>query len=469
MFITDPEERKKLWMEAVTAVEYYYSQLPALPVTGSLNGEEIRSEIARFRFDKPIDRERVFDFVSRCFVTYNTHTISPKYFGLFDPAPASIAVAAEFLAAAINPQLSSWAQSPFAVEVERHLIRTFGQLFGYPESDSDGTFTSGGMEANHTAILTALARKFPAFPDEGVQGIPDQPILYASTESHHSIVKAARLCGLGDRAVHRIPVDRSLKMEVGSLRRQIEIDRGFGCSPFMLVGTAGATSSGAIDPLEDLAAVARSNDLWYHVDVAWGGAVAFSRRHRALLSGINQADSITIDPHKWLGIPRGVGTFLTRDKTIMNRTFAVRTAYMPRIPDDLARDPFCHSMTWSRRFSGLLVFFVMAVAGIEGYEAMVDRQMELGDYLRSELDIAGWEILNDSPLPVVCFTGKGVRASGKAYLEAIRDSVVASGEAWISITLLDARVPALRACITNSSTAKEDVDRLINALKLSSY
>ena len=184
------------------------------------------------------------------------HTPHPSYFGLFNPAPTTMGIAADTLVAAFNPQLAAWSHSPFAVEAERYVIETFAAKFGLPHENVEGTFTSGGMEANHTALLTALVHHFPTYLERGARGIDKQPVMYVSSESHHSLLKAARLCGIGSEAVRRIGVDEHLRMRSDLLRAAIAEDRRKNNAPFLIAATAGATNSGVVDDLAAIAQVA---------------------------------------------------------------------------------------------------------------------------------------------------------------------------------------------------------------------
>ncbi len=455
-----PEVRRQLWRQLADVLEKYTEEVAGGRVTPILAVDRMRESLARFDFTAPIAPQDAVEFVAAGLSEFQTHTPHPRYFGLFNPAPTTMGIAADMLVAGFNPQLAAWSHSPLAVEMEQHTLRALGAKFGYRAEDTDGAFCSGGMEANHTALLTALTQAFPDFGAGGAQTITGQPLLYVSAESHHSFLKAARMCGLGTRAVRHIAVDRGLRMRPDALAQAIDQDRAGGARPFLVAATAGTTNAGAIDPLRDCAHIARRYGLWFHVDAAWGGAAAFVPESRPLLDGIEDADSITFDAHKWLSVPMGAGIYLTRHRDILDRTFGVNTAYMPREAANLdVIDPHQHTMQWSRRFTGLKVFLSLAVAGEQGYANALRHQTSMGDLLRSMLARAGWRIENETPLPVVCFTDPG---GADPHQIAMR--VVASGEAWISTTVLAGSKRVLRACITNYRTAPEDIAALIQSL-----
>jgi glutamate/tyrosine decarboxylase-like PLP-dependent enzyme len=375
-------------------------------------------------------------------------------------------IAADALVAAFNPQLAAWCHSPFAVEVEQHVIRALGSRFGYNPATTDGTFASGGMEANHTAVLTALTARFPEFGSGGVRALAAPPLLYVSAEAHHSFHKAAKLCGLGTEAVREISVDRDLRMDVERLASAIAHDRHQGLAPFLVVATAGTTNSGVVDPIAAVGELVARERLWMHVDAAWGGAAALLPELRSVLKGIERADSITFDAHKWLSVPMGAGIYLTRHPKILDQTFRVATPYMPREAAGLdVVDTCLHTIQWSRRFIGLKVFLSLAVAGWEGYAAAIRHMIAMGERLREELKASGWEPVNRTPLPLVCFVDRKHADGEKAdYLDAVALEVVTSGKAWISTTRLAGTTPVLRACITNYRTDTQDLVALVEAL-----
>jgi glutamate/tyrosine decarboxylase-like PLP-dependent enzyme len=463
----DAGTRAELWRKLVDAVEAYATKIETSRVTPPLDPAMLRASLARFDFSAPVGAFDAFDFLVEGLWKFQTHTPHPRYYGLFNPAPTTMGIAGDALVAAFNPQLAAWSHSPLAIEIEQHLVRAFGARFGYDPARTDGTFASGGMEANHTAVLTALVQKFPEFARRGLRALEAQPVLYASTEAHHSLLKAARMCGLGTDAVHEIPADGSLRMDAEALASRIARDRAQGFAPFLVVATAGTTSAGAIDPLPAIAEVAEREDLWLHVDAAWGGAAALVAELRPLLEGIERADSITFDAHKWLSVPMGAGVYITRHVDILKTSFSIAQTYMPREAAGLnVVDPYTHSMQWSRRAIGLKVFLSLAVAGWEGYATAIRHMVAMGALLREQLEASGWQVVNKTPLPVCCFVDAR-HAGGRSedYLHKIAMQVVGSGKAWISTTRLAGSTPVLRACITNYRTEAGDIAALIDALE----
>jgi glutamate/tyrosine decarboxylase-like PLP-dependent enzyme len=449
--------RADLWRELVAAVEATIERPDELRALTEDDADEVQAFVGRLDFDAPLEPIAALRFAVEGLSRYSVNFHNPRYFGLFDPAPATMGVIGEALAAAFNPQLVAWLASPFAIEAEAGLLRAFGERFGLSADATDGTFTSGGAEANHTAVITALARRFPVVREHGLRALPAQPVLYLSEEGHPSFVKAVRACGLGEAAIRWIPVDNALRLDGERLRAAITHDRSGGAAPFLIVATAGTTAAGVIDPLAAVADIAAAEDLWLHVDAAWGGGAALVPELRPALAGIERADSITFDPHKLLSVPFGAGVYLTRHPDVLDATFHVSSAYVPGTGTLV--DPYTHSLQWSRRFIGLKVLLTLAVAGWDGYATVLRHQVAMADLLRDRLRASGWQVVNQTVLPLVCF----VDADG-ADPDVIVEAVNTSGRARIFTATVPPGRKVIRAAITNYKTTEDDIDALIAAL-----
>lgn len=465
----DDETRRALWTRVASEIEGYLTGVGGLPVRPGRDEDEMLRRLGEIDFARPLAPEDAVGFVAGGLKRWQMQCGHPRYFGLFNPPSTTMGIAADAIAAAFNMQVGAWHHSPLGVAIERRLVRELGTRFGFDPGVVDGTFTSGGNEANHTAVISALASAFPAFRDGGVRALDGDPVLYVSAEAHHSFVKAARACGLGDRAVRNVPVGAELRMDPAALERMIADDRAAGHLPFLAVATAGTTNAGVIDPIHAVADVAERAGVWLHVDAAWGGAAALVPELAPLLDGTARADSLTFDAHKWLSVPMGAGLFLTRHPDALTAAFHLETAYVPKGEESLERpDYYVRGLQWSRRAIGLKLFMTLAVAGWDGYAAALRHQVAMGDRLRDQLGTSGWTVVNDTPLPIVCFTDRkstgGGDAADAARLEAIAAHVVESGRAWLSTTRLTGIGPVLRACITSFETGEEDVRVLVDAL-----
>jgi glutamate/tyrosine decarboxylase-like PLP-dependent enzyme len=425
-------------------------------VAPTLDLETFRRELAEFDFAAPQALEPIIEWAIGRLEHGVTQMTHPRYFGLFNPAPTLPSQCADRIAAAFNPQLATFTTSPAAVEIEAHVIRAVARRAGLP-GETAGHFTSGGAEANFTALVCALTQANSAFADTGARAFTGAPTFYVSRESHLAWFKIAHQAGIGRNAVRLVATDGSGQLDPAALAATVAGDRDAGCVPVMIAATAGTTNAGMIDPLGECAAIARDFGLWYHIDAAWGGALVASDRKRGALAGIERADSVTIDAHKWFAATMGCGMFLIRHAPVLGSAFRVSASYMP---SNLAGiDPYVTSVQWSRRFVGLRLFLSLAAAGWSGYARHVERAIGLAALLADRLRARGWAIVNRSDLAVVC----AIPPAGSREIKAIVADVLASGRVWVSAAVFEDR-PVVRACITNGETAPDDIFELVEVL-----
>jgi glutamate/tyrosine decarboxylase-like PLP-dependent enzyme len=365
-------------------------------------------------------------------------------------------VVADTLVAMYNSQLANWRTSPAANEIERHTLGWLAGKFGLP-ADSIATFTSGGTEANLSAVVVALTRAFPDYGEHGVRCLNATPSIYLTAEAHNGYNKIAHMAGLGRRALRIVPTDSDLKMNPGELQRCVAEDRNHGFLPFMVIGTAGTTAAGVIDPLPEMAQFCREQGLWFHVDAAWGGSAILAPSLKHYLDGIGDADSITCDAHKWLSVSMGCGMFFCRHPDTVAEAFRADVSYMPGKKIGPVFDPYTNSAQWSRRFIGLKLFMALAQQGEAGYAGMIEHQTSMGNVLRDALRASGWSILNSTPLPLVCFTRDGL-VPGE-FLASLHKRQIA----WMSEARVG-NIPVVRACITSFRTTERHIHWVVSEM-----
>lgn len=412
-----------------------------------------------FDFKEPQSTAVLIESVLGLLEAHDLDSTHPRYFGLFNPAALPIGAVADALVAMLNPQVGTRGHAPAAVALEDHALAFFAARIGYDVSRSDAHFTSGGQEANTTAVAVALNHVFPNVAVEGVRALSGQPTLYVSDAAHHSFQKAAKLLGLGVTAVREVASGADGAMSVEALAEAVMRDRNAGALPFLVVGTAGSTGTGSIDQLAQIADVAEREELWFHTDAAWGGGALMSDRLRQLFAGIERADSVTWDAHKWLSVPMGAGMVFFRERADTANVFSVTTGYVPTVGDQ-GGEPYLRTLQWSRRFIGLKVLMALAQLGLSGYQRMVEHQVEMGDLLRDKLLQSGWQVRKDSALPVVCFEREGVDT------EAVVAALHARGQVWVSSIIYPHGASAIRACITSYDVRTADLDALVAELAL---
>ncbi len=445
--------------ELLKIVAKVESDIASGPIVPSTTPTEIRNHLAaRYNFALPLDLAEIVADVEQMLQKWQVQITHPRYFGLFNPSVTPASVIGDTLVAAYNPQLATWSTAPAANEIERHTLVWLMGKFGFP-ANAIANFTSGGAEANLSAVVVALTRAFPGYGEHGLRRLQATPTVYLTGEAHHSFGKIAQMTGLGRQAVRQVATDHDFKMDLGDLARQVAEDRQNGFAPFMVVGTAGTTAAGAIDPLPEIARFCKAEGLWFHVDAAWGGAAILSVRLRSYLTGIEAADSITCDAHKWFSVPMGAGMFFCRHADAVSEAFRVETSYMPGKTGGPTVDPYTTSVQWSRRFIGLKLFLAIAHYGESGYVEMIEHQARMGDVLRESLQRAGWRVVNSTPLPLVCFTRDGLDTTG--FLSALYRRQIA----WMSEVRLAGGASVLRACITSFRTTESEIEWVVREME----
>ncbi|MEE9235657.1 MAG: pyridoxal-dependent decarboxylase [Candidatus Acidoferrales bacterium] len=418
--------------------------------------------------------ERVLREAARYLAQNACHLASPRYYGLMNPKPAPAAVLGDALASVLNPQLAVEAHAPGATALEREALGWFLEALGWGRGV--GQFTSGGSEANLIALKVALNHRLPGVARRGLRGLRGRPVFYVSEESHHSLEKFADLLGLGREAVRWIPTDREFALRPEVLAAEVRRDRRAGRLPFCVVATFGTTSSGAIDPLAALARICRRERLWLHVDGAYGGSLVLASRFAGLWGGLRLADSLTVDPHKWLAMPFPLGVVLVREGRAAAAPFRVQAAYVPR-----GRQPvesYQLGVTWSRRFLGLKLWLALQVYGRRAYERHFAEQMRLARFFRRALAARPqFGTVSESPLPITCFTWlererderRKVPVESLSKREqrmnlALAEEMVRRGWAWISATKLQG-VTVMRMMVINYETREQHLRRLVRDLE----
>lgn len=452
------------WEHMADAVGDFYKNIGERPVRPDVSTSEIRTHLAKCygEFAAPISAETLQDDVMRMLSEWQVQPTHPRYLGLFNPSVQPAAVVADALVAVTNPQICVYSHAPGANEIERHTLRFLTRKLGGDPDTWFASFTSGGSEANQSAVIVAMTRDLPDFARSGLTADLSRPTIYLSAESHHSFEKIAHGAGIGRDALHVIPVDGALRMDVDALVKAIAEDRAAGRQPLMVVATAGTTGAGVVDPLSSIAELCRKESLWFHVDAAWGGAACLSPLLKTAIRGIERADSVTWDAHKWLSVPMGAGMFFCRHRDAVATAFAVDPSYMPPSTSGVS-EPYVSGILWSRRFIGLKLFMALAELGEAGYQAAIEHQAQIADLIRERLLSAGWRLVNDTPLPVVCFTGPAIE-TGRVKASEVVAGVQAKG-VWISEVRLSGREPSLRACVTSFRAESGDVDALMAALR----
>lgn len=466
------DEFRQAGHELVDRIADFLATLPERPVNPGKSPEMIRHHLA----DTPLPQRgapacELLNETAELLFDNSTFNGHPRFLGYITASATPIGALGDLLAAAVNPNLGGWQLSPIATEIEAQTVRWIADLIGYP-SGSGGLLTSGGNMANFTGFLAA--RRAKADWDVRGGGLLDkagrQLTVYVSRETHTWIEKAADLFGLGTNNIRWIATDEKQRMNPDALRQRIEADQVEGYLPFLVVGTAGSTSTGAIDPLPDIAGICQKHDLWFHVDGAYGALAAALPNAPADIQGIRLADSVALDPHKWLYSPLEAGCTLVRHPTALVKAFSYSPDYYHFDVETIGKtiDYYEYGLQNSRGFRALKVWLALRQAGREGYVQMIKDDMELAEALyefastHPELEAftQSLSITTFRYVPADLEAGTGAVESYLNELNSkLLDRLQAGGEAYLSNAVVNGRF-LLRSCVVNFRTTLADIEAL---------
>jgi glutamate/tyrosine decarboxylase-like PLP-dependent enzyme len=452
----DVEAMRRAGYAAVDALAARLADPEADPVLRRASPAEMRSRLGGLPPEEGAGLDAVLARVLADVLPYAARTDHPGYFAFIPCFTTWPAAVAELIATAANPSPWAWMESPAATQIELEVIDWFRTWLGMPEGTA-GVLVSGGSAANLTALLAAR---------EAAGGPSENSVVYVSDQAHSSLARTGRAMGLRPHQMRVLPTDDHWRLQPGTVTAAARADRGAGLVPFAVCASAGSTNTGAVDPLAELADVCAADGLWLHVDAAYGGFAALTPQGRALLAGIERADSVTVDPHKWLLQPFECGGVLVRDGARLARTFAVHPDYL----DDLGT----HSsgevnladrgLELSRAFRALKVWMSVQAFGLAAFRAAIARNLELAAYAAELVrGHATLTLMAPVTLGIVCFRREWPgcdEAETERRGIALADALERGGTALVSTTRLAGR-HAIRLCVLNPTSGKAHVRRVI--------
>ncbi|MBL8153325.1 MAG: aminotransferase class V-fold PLP-dependent enzyme [Anaerolineae bacterium] len=464
MIDLSPDEFRRLGYRAIDLLAEQMARIGDLPTRQPVPAEHRERLLRQPLPETPSDPDALLERFRQDILPYPMGNASPRFFAWVNSPPAPLAVIADLLAAGFDPSVAGGDHA--AVYVEHAVLNWLKTIMGYP-TEAGGVLVSGGSVANLVAL--AVMRHVRTAGSIRARGFQDQArpmVVYTSTQGHSCLQKAVELLGIGHDHLRKIPVDADYCMEVDALRQQITADRALGLEPVCVAASAGTVNTGAVDPLAELADLCEAEKLWFHVDGAYGGFGILSEQAGALYAGIERADSIAIDPHKWLYVPVECGCTLVRDAQAMRDSFSVMPPYLR---DDAALPWFSeYTIQQTRGFKALKLWMVMQQIGITGYQELISRDIALARTLQQKIQARPeFELVAAGPLSITCFrlAPAGMsEADRNALNKAAVGIVQRSGEAFLTSTELDGKV-VLRVCIVNFRTTEADLDRLLDAIQ----
>ena len=464
------EEFRAVAHELVDTIADLLANLEELPVAVNQDPADINRLLPQALPETGSDAGTLIRETARILIDRSTFTSHPQFYGYINGSVAPIGVLADMLASAINPNVGGWSLSPVATEIEKQAVRWVCELIGFPAS-AGGLFVSGGNMANMVCFLAARAAHAPpAMRTKGLAAAAPKLTAYVSGETHTWVQKAADLFGLGTNAIRWIETDREYRMDVAALRRRLDEDLANGYQPFCVVGTAGTVSTGAVDPIRELRVVCDEYKLWLHVDGAYGAPAAALDDAHPDLKALSTADSVALDPHKWLYVPFEAACALVRDPATLINAFSYRPEYyhFEGKEDDPRTSFYEMGMQNTRGFRALKVWLAIRHVGRAGYQQMIGDDIalsklmfdEVGNHPELEAVTHGLSITTFRYVPSE-LRGRAAEPTIAKYLNELNTAILShvqnGGEIFVSNAVLDPDIYVLRACITNWRTSEKHV------------
>ena len=469
----EPKRVRALVDAAADLLQEYLERLPALPVDRGRPAAEVRDRVAVEIPEEGLSDEDLIDYLRTVVFDASMYTGHPGFLAYISGSGTTPGAVADLIAAGINQNVGGWRLGPGATELELHLTSWFARLFGMTEQ-AGGLVTSGGSMANFVALKVARDRALGLETRE--KGIGDARLTaYTSDEVHFATTRAADMLGLGSDSVRLVETDDSFRLSVESMARRIEEDLSKNFRPFAVIATLGTVGTGAIDPLEKIAEICRAHNLWMHVDAAYGGPAVLANELRPLLKGVEFADSIAFDPHKWMYTPHSGGVVLVRDLQWLADSFAAHATYVHEDKELTRRglDLGMMGPQLSRSFWALKIFVSLLAHGTRAYGRRISHDVTLARYLAEKVrghdDL---EVMAPVELSICCFRyvpADLAQAEGREeYLDALNERLMAKvqldGRVFYSNAVLRDRF-VLRCCIVNFRTEAEHLDQVVEVTR----
>jgi aromatic-L-amino-acid/L-tryptophan decarboxylase len=411
--------------------------------------------------------DEIMDHASGLLFNYSLLNGHPKFLGYITSSAAPIGALADLLAAAVNPNVGAYILSPVATAIEKQVVKWLGEFIGVPAC-FDGILVSGGNMANFTAFFAAINAKVPERKKQGISGAAQKPMIYCSRTTHTWIEKAASLSGVGTDSIHWIAAESAGRIDMVLLEKAIKEDKKNNLRPIMVIGTAGDVSTGAVDDLKGIAVICKEYDCWFHVDGAYGIPAAVVPEQRSLFEGVADADSIAVDPHKWLYAPLEAGCTLVKDPNHLIQTYSSHPVYFNFNNDaePEARNFYEYGFQNSRGFKALKVWMLLQHAGRQGYVEMISTDIQLAGVLfqlasqHAELQA----VTQNLSITTLRYCPPGYPEIGLNQLnELLLNELQRNGDVFLSNAVIGDKY-CLRACIVNFRTTEKDIEEIVEII-----
>ncbi len=448
-----PAQMRALGYRVVDLIADHFAQLAEKPVGAKGDPAVLRPAFLEPPPRGPRPADEILACVEKAMFSHVLNLAHPRFFA-FVPGPSNfVSAMADALAAGFNVFNGSWLGGSAAAALELAVIDWFRTWCGFPEN-AGGLFVSGGSMANLTALVAARHVR--------LNDRTDGAVIYYSDQTHSSVDRALRVIGFLPEQIRRIPSDDEFRLPLDALADRVNRDRAGGLRPFAVIANAGATNTGAIDPLSEISQFCREQDLWMHIDGAYGAAAVISDRGRSLLRGIELADSLSFDPHKWLFQTIECGCVLLRDAALLKKTYRIMPEYLADVHRNITEvNPCDYGIQLTRGFRALKVWMSIQYFGLDAFRAAVERGFVLAEIAERKIrDMPNWELVSPAQMGIVSFRRRG---AGEDFYPRLHDAMLRDGFALATSTVLNGRT-ALRLCTINPRTTDADIEKTLDWL-----
>lgn len=451
------EAMLRMGRSAVEAVVNHIINLPEAPRSNLENSLKIVRSLREPSPEKGMNFESLLDFFMNEVIPVSINTPHPDYLGYIPGGGLYPSAVADFLGAATNRFTGAWFAAPAAVRLETNVLEWFAEWMGYPQS-TRGILTSGGSLANLSAVVTARRHLLGEDISRGV--------VYASDQTHHCVMKVAFLAGIPEQNIRLLSVDKNFKAVPEYFEKAIKVDLKKGRKPFFLVGNAGTTNTGAVDPLPQLAEIAKKYGLWFHIDAAYGGFFNLCKDGKKVLKGLEKSDSIVLDPHKGLFVPYGSGSLLVKDGELLRSAHMLTAEYlMDHTTPEEEMDSSEYSPELSRPYRGLRVWLPLKLFGVKAFRENLAEKLQLTQWMYKRfLEEPGFECMNVPELSVIAFRYRPKKGDVEEFSRKLLAYIVKSKKLFLSSTLLNGKF-VIRVCVLSFRTHQAEVEQAFEIIR----
>jgi len=460
-FALNPEEMRKIGYTVIDKIVDHYSELEKKKVLNMKSDEELTPFFGGEIPLKSSDPIELIEQLDKHAFTNIMHTDHSRFFSFIPTRSNFMGVMGDTLAAGFNVFAGHWMAGSSAAKIESTCINWLKDICGFPKNGG-GIFVSGGSMANMMAIATARRIKLKGHDQKGT--------IYYSDQTHSSLAKGLRILGFGEDQMRQVATDNSLKMDMDHMTNLIEQDKADGLNPFCIVGNAGTTNAGVIDPLSEMADIAQKHDLWFHVDGAYGAAAAVLDNGKEMLKGMDEADSLTLDPHKWWFQPFEIGCLLVKDDFHLEQTFSVNAEYLDDIKDYTVKEInyYDRGVQLTRSFRALKLYMSIKTFGLEAFKQGIQKGIDIAEYTEKRLrQHSAWKIVTPAQMGIINFQYAPEGTSeekANALSKLISDKIVEDGFAMVLTTKIYG-LTVLRMCPIHPGVTEKDIDITISKME----